>query len=157
MLFLRIISGNNNIIYLLYNIVSCTDNHYFKRLTPLNKYKNVLHKLCEYNHTLNIHNKWRSLQFVISDFNENELKEIRFQPLSKTHVPWRATQVDGNYTDTITHYHTLATHNNSTKSFSNQTFTFNHSPYGQKNVGHMFMHINWKYITLVLMNENDFK
>ena len=81
-LFLRIISGNN-LIALLNDVVSYNNNELFNQLAPfneynvrMNKYNNVMTKLVEYNHELDIHNRWRSLQFVVNDFNKDELKSL---------------------------------------------------------------------------------
>ena len=78
MLFLRIISGNN-LIGLMNEIVSQNNDQIFNQLAPLNKYNNTIHKLVEYNHELNIQNRWKSLQFVVSDFDKDELKAFGFQ------------------------------------------------------------------------------
>ena len=76
-LLLRVISGNN-VLALINDIVTQNNNQLFKQLSPLNQYNNVINKLVEYNHDLNHLNRWRSLQFVVSDFDKAELKSFGF-------------------------------------------------------------------------------
>ena len=76
---LEAISGGD-IIGLINDIVCTKENNQqiLEQLPALQKYHNVLGKLAEWSHTVkNIH-EWQCLQFVVSDFNESDLKSHGF-------------------------------------------------------------------------------
>ena len=76
---LSVVSGGqlvavvNDIVEYEYNGSKLID-----QLPAVNKYKNVIGKIKDYNQTLKHLNRWKSLQYVVPDFSERELKGYGF-------------------------------------------------------------------------------